>query len=156
MDFRLEQGFIWCEMWSLTLWMTFCVLVPMIWGIWAPFHNLPQIPKSTKKGITQPAAGLYTWVKLHLMRNVDFKTLTVYWYTWFGLNLGLICSTCPNSTDIYTKSGINWLLDGLYIWVRLHLMWNIEYNILNDKPMIWDFWSSVSLICPNASKLDLI
>ena len=25
------------EMWSLTLWMTFCVLMPMIWAIWAQF-----------------------------------------------------------------------------------------------------------------------
>ena len=46
MAFTLKLGFIWCEMWILTLWMTFHVLVPMIGEIWAQspqFASIPQI-----------------------------------------------------------------------------------------------------------------
>ena len=38
------------------------------------FPNSPQCCKYTNTGITRPTDGLYTWVRLHLMWNVDFNT----------------------------------------------------------------------------------
>ena len=32
----------------------------------------------------------------------------------------------------YTKTGTTWCLDGLYFWVRPHLVWNIEFNTFSD------------------------
>ena len=40
-----KYGFIWCEMWSLTIWMTFCISVSMIWGIWVQFLQLVPVPQ---------------------------------------------------------------------------------------------------------------
>ena len=86
---------------SLTFWMTFCVSVPRIWGIWAQFHWLSPMPKYTNTGITQPSGGLYIWVGLHLMWNVKFNTLEdILCIDHHNLGyLGSISPTCPNSTD---------------------------------------------------------
>ena len=44
MIFKLGWGLIWCEMWSWTLWITFCVTKPKNSKIWAifgrSFHEL--------------------------------------------------------------------------------------------------------------------
>ena len=139
---RALLGFIWCEMKSLTLWMIFFVL--LLWqGEFGPnLPNVLQFAKYTKTGITWPADDLYIWVKLHLMWNIEFNTLdNSLCIDAHDLgNLGLIFLTCPNSTD---TAVINWLWDGLYIWVRLHLMWNVYFNTLNDMAMTWGIWSQL-------------
>ena len=47
----------------------------MMEAIWVQSPQLAPIPKHTKTGITWPADGLYTWVRLHLMWNVEFNNL---------------------------------------------------------------------------------
>ena len=67
----------------------------------------------------------------------------------------------PNVPDLpqfhrYTKSGINWLSDGLYIWIRLNLLWNMEFNTLNDMPMIWGFWFQYPWFAPMPQNLSKV
>ena len=79
----------------------------------------------------------------------------MYLCPWFGLS-------GSNLVDLlykirrYTKSGINWLSDGLYIWVRLHLMWNVEFSTLNDMLMIWGFWSQYPWFAPMPQNLSKV
>ena len=48
------------------------------------------------------------------------------WFVVFSPNL-------PKFSQVpkYTKTGKTWCLDGLYFWVRPHLVWNIEFNTYN-------------------------
>ena len=158
-------------MWSLALWMTFSISMPMIW-------NLLQCPKYTKTGINQPSDSLYIWLRFHLMLHLEFLfgCLSIYqcrsWvqfaqlasvpkYTKTGITQPplpltkasfdvkcraeqfewLLCPWCetfrPNFFDLtrfhkYTKTGITWPSDGFYPSVRLHLMWNVEFETLDD------------------------
>ena len=154
MDFRLEQGFIWCEMWSLTLWMTFCVSVPMIWGIWAQFSQLAQFSRHTKTGITRTADGIYTWIRLPLMWSVEFYTFDDFLYI-DAHDLGylsLIYLTCPNSTDTQNRYKLTFRLP-------LHLSkasFDVKCGVKHFELHAHDLGFSVpiSLICPNAPKLE--
>ena len=47
----------------------------------------------------------------------------------------------------YTKTGTTWCLDGLYFWVRPHLVWNIEFNTFSD--FLWLYLDPVSQNHPN-------
>ena len=97
------------------------------------FPSSPQFPKYTKTGLTQPADGLGTWRRLCLIWNVEFYTLDDFLcIDAHDLSyMGLTFLTCPSS-----QTAINWLSDDLYTWVRFHLMSNVEFNTLNDMPMI--------------------
>ena len=66
------------------------------------------------------------------MWNVEFNTMNDFLCigAYDGGNLGPISPTCPNPK--HTKTGITWPADGIYTWVRLHLMWNVEFNNLDD------------------------
>ena len=46
----------------------------MIGEIGPNLPNVPQFPKYIKTGITWSADDLYTWVRHHLMWNVEFNT----------------------------------------------------------------------------------
>lgn len=45
MAFTLKQDFIWCEMWSWTLGITFCLSMSIIWDIWSQFPWLLTMPQ---------------------------------------------------------------------------------------------------------------
>ena len=90
-----------------------------------------QFPKYTNTGITRLSLGLYPWVRLHLMWNVELNTfddcasLPFIWgfrdqYPWLV------------SIRKHTKADTTWTLDLLCIWVRPHLAWNIEFNTFDD------------------------
>ena len=54
----------------------------------------------------------------------------MYWCPWFG-SFGLYfpdLSPFPK----YTKTGITRLSVSFYLWVKFHLIWNVEFNILDD------------------------
>ena len=53
--------------------------------------DLPQFPKYTKTGITQPSDGLYRRVKLHLIWSMEFNTFRGY----FRLKLSPTSGCCP-------------------------------------------------------------
>ena len=150
MDFRLEQGFIWCEIWSLTL---FCVLVPWIWGILTQFPQLAPILKYTKTGLglTQPTDGLYTWIRLCLVWDVEFYTLGDFLcIAADDLDyLGLIFLTCPNSQNRYEFT-LRWLLN------LSKALFDVKYGVYHFGWHAHDLGFSIptSLICPNVLKLD--
>ena len=105
-------------------------------GVFGPsFPDLCQCPKYTKTGINQPSDSLYIWVRFNLEFKCEMWSLTlwimtsVYQCWWCGV-LGFNLSNLPQFPK-YTKTGITWPADGLYPWVRLHLMWNLEFNTLN-------------------------
>ena len=94
----------------------------------------PNAQKYTKTGRwTQPPDDLYPWKRLNLMLSLGFYPLDDFLCisTKDLVYLGQIFLTCPNSCK-YTKTGINWPSDGLYIWVRLHLMSNVGLNAVGD------------------------
>ena len=72
--------------------------------------NLCQFPKYTETGITWPTDELYTWVRLHLMWNVEFNTLDDFCcIDVHDLDcLGLIQQTCTNSTDTQKQIQIDY------------------------------------------------
>ena len=75
------------------------------------FPNLPQFPNYTKTGLTPPADGLYTWIMLCLMWNVEFYTLNDF-LCIHAHDLGYLCllfRTCPNSQSRY-KLTLRWPL----------------------------------------------
>ena len=93
MAFTLEQDLIWCEMWNWTLWITFCVCVPMIWFI------LVQLPLVAPKPQNRYNSTL-RW-HLQLMWNVELNTLDHFLCIpphYLGY-LGPIFLTCPNTLN---------------------------------------------------------
>ena len=65
------------------------------------FPDLPQFPKNTTTGITQLPDSVYTWVRFHLMWNLEFNTLNDF-LDIHAHNLGYlgpIFPTCPNPTN---------------------------------------------------------
>ena len=66
-----------------------------------------------------------------------FGGLSVHFLHDFGCING---PNFPNSPQCcnYTNTGITWPSDGLYTWVRLHVMWNVECNTLNSFLCICD------------------
>ena len=102
-------------------------LYPWFWYL-GPTYML----KYTNTGITQPPDCLYTWVVLHLMWNVEFDTewLFVYVWPWFGI-FGPNLPNLPQFSK-YTKTVITSPSNGFYPWVKFQLMWNVEFNTLND------------------------
>ena len=133
---------------SWRLEITFCIFLPIILGIRALFEaSFPKVswcPKYPKTGETLPSTGFYTWVMLQLTWNVGFKTFYEFlyiqspWFGVFGPNFPDLCQ-CPK----YTKTGINQPSDSLYIWVRFHLMWNVEFNFLDNFLRIGGPWLGV-------------
>ena len=119
---------------SWRLEIIFCIFLPMILGIRALFGpSFPKVswcPKYPKTGETLPSTGFCTWVMLQLMWNLAFNTFFECLYIQvhdLGF-LGLALLRCPK----YTKTGMNKPSDGLYIWVRFHMIWNMEFNILDN------------------------
>ena len=116
MTFTFQQSFIWwCEIWSLTLWMAFCVSVPFIWGLWAQFPLFAMMPKYTKTVIYKTIIryGLYTGVRLHLM--LDLKLNTLYDFLFIHARdsgyLDPISLTCLNAlSTLKHKSTLRWSL----------------------------------------------
>ena len=147
---------------SWRLEITFCIFPPMILGIralfGASFPNVSWCPKHPKTGETLPSAGFYTWVMLQLIWNVEFNTFYEFLYIqspWFGV-FG------PNFPDLLQcqnilKQGINQPSDSLYIWVRFHLMWNVEFNCLDNFQCIGvhdlGCLGSVFPACPNSPNI---
>ena len=146
--------------WRLDI--TFCIFLPTILGIRALFgSSFPKVfwcPKYPKTGETLPSTGFYTWVMLQLMWNVGFKTFYEFlyiqspWFGVFGPNFPDLCQ-CPK----YTKTGINQPSDSLYIWARFHLMWNVEFNFLDNFLCIGvhdlGCLGSVGPTCPNSPNI---
>ena len=132
MVFIIVQGSIWCDIWSLTLWMTFWCPYPWFVVLGPYFSNLPHCPNYTKASVTWTSDAVYMWVRLQLMWNVEFSFLNDFlciWAHYLGY-LGSISPTLPNAQK-YTKSGRTQPSDGLYLW-KLHLMWNVRFNPLDD------------------------
>ena len=152
MAFTFEQGFIWCEMCGLTLWMT----CPWFWVCGPNFPDLPQCPKYTKTGVNQPSNGICIRVRPHSMWNVEFNNLNDFLCIDahdLG-HLGPISLTCLSSSK-NTNTGITRLSVGLYPWVRFHLMWSVEFNTLDEFLCIHALYLGFSLDlpqCPNILK----
>ena len=76
---------------------------------------------------------------------------TCPWFGVFDSNFPDL-PQCPK----YTKTGVNQLSNGICIWVRLHLMWNMEFNTLNDFLCIdlhdLGCLAPISLACHNYPK----
>ena len=69
------------------------------------------------------------------MWNVEFSNFDdfLYIHAHDFEYLGPISWTCSSAQNtLYTKTSINQPSDGLYIWLRFHLMWNVEFNFLDD------------------------
>ena len=135
--------------------VSFC---PWFWVLQLYLGSVsPKCPDApnTLKQVKLPSTGFYTWVMLQLMWNVGFNTFYEFLYIqspWFGV-FG------PNFPDLlqcpkYTKTGINQPSDSLYIWVRFHLMWNAEFNFLDNFLCIGfhdlGCLGSVCPTCPNS------
>ena len=126
-----------CKMISWRLGNTFGIFLPMSLGIrvrFGPnFPKVPWCPKYPKTSETLLSNAFYTRVWLQFMWNVELNTFdefSVYPSLWFRI-FG------PNFLDLlqfpkYTKRDINRSSDGFYIWVRFHLMWNVEFSCLDD------------------------
>ena len=127
-------------------------------GLGPSFPKRPQCSKYPKICETLPLTEFYTWVMLQLMWNVGFKAFYEFlyiqspWFGVFGPNFPDLCQ-CPK----YTKTGINQPSDSLYIWVRFHLMWNVEFNFLDNFLCIGvhdlGCLGSVGPTCPNSSNI---
>ena len=67
------------------------------------------------------------------MWNIEFNTFDGFLYIQ-AHDLGVYGPNFPELLQCpkYTKIGTNQPSDGLYIWVRFHLMWNVEFNFLDD------------------------
>ena len=104
--FALEQGVIWREIWSLTLWMTICIFVPFIWGFSIQFPWLAVISKCIKTGITLTRPLHLSKVSFDAKSAVEhFEWLSVYTcprFVPFVPNF-LDFPKCPK----YTKIDIN-------------------------------------------------
>ena len=139
-------------MWGLTLSMNFCIskahdlvfLGPISWTCSSAQNVLKQVQ------INPQIDSLYIWVRFHLMWNVEFNfldNLLCIGVHDFGV-LGLSLSDLPQFPK-YTKTGLTQPSDCLYLWVRLHLMSNVEFNTLNDfLCIIVDDVGYLGLICP--------
>ena len=143
-------------MWNWTLWITLWVSAPIILDIWAQFANLPQFSKHKKTGTTWFSDGLYICVRIHLLWYLEFNTLGDFLiYMPMILVLGSNFSNLPQCPN-YTKASVTRPSDGIYMWVRPHLMWNVEFCILDDFLCIWDhcfgYLGSISPTWPNAQK----
>ena len=95
------------------------------------FLNAPNTLKQVYTNLASD--GLYPRVRLHFMWYVEFNTLDDF----FCISSHDLGEFGPNFSDLsqflkYTKAGINWPSDGLYILPRLHLIWNVEFNTLDD------------------------
>ena len=146
--------------WGLEI--TFCIFLTMILGIRAlfgsSFPKVPWCPKYPKTGKMLPSDGFYIWVRLQLMWNVKFNTfddflcIQTHDLGVFGPNFPDLIQ-CPK----YTKTGINQLYDGLYIWLRFQLMWNAEFNFLDDFLCIGvhdlEHLDSIFSACPNSPNI---
>ena len=77
---------------KFTLWMTFCVLQPWVGKFWAQFTRVTVMPKFTNTDIINPSDGLYTWLELHLMWNVEFE------WSWMAF-----CVSVPMIWDILAQ-----------------------------------------------------
>ena len=120
------------------------------------FVDLPQCPKYTKPDINQPSDGLYVWVWLHLMWDIEFNIWNYFlridsdiWGIWVQFPRF-------NPVPKYSETGITRPSVGLYPWVRVHLMRNVELNTLNDFPCIsahdLRYLGLFFLTCPNSTK----
>ena len=140
--------------WGLKI--TFCIMLSMILGIWALFGPIfPYMPwchKNPKTGKTLPSDGSYTWVRLQLRHQLMSLSMT------FCISNPMIWVFGPNFPDLlqcpkYAKTSINQPSDGLYIWVRFHLVWNVEFNFLDDFLCtgVHDlgYLDPIILTCPN-------
>ena len=132
----------------------FLIYMPMICVVLGSnLSNLPQCPNYTKASATWPSDGIYMWVGLHLMWNVEFGILDVFLCIWAHC-LGYLGSISPTWPDAKknTKSGRTQPLDGLYPWKRLHLMWNIGSNTLDDflhiSALLWGIWVKSPWLTP--------
>ena len=96
--------------------------------------DLPQFPKYTKTGrYTSTLRWSLPWSKASFDVKCGvkhFEWLSMYQYPWCGV-LGLNLPDLPQFAK-YTKTGITQSSDGLYPWVKLHLMWSMEFNTLDD------------------------
>ena len=147
---------------SWRLEITFCIFLPMILGIRALFGpSFPKVywwPKCPNTGETLSSTGFYTWLMLQLMWNVGFNTFYEFlyiqspWFGVFGPNLPDLLQ-CPK----YTKTGLNQPSDSFYIWVRFRLMWNVEFNFLDNFLCIGfhdlGYLGSVFPTCPNSPNI---
>ena len=131
-------------MWSLTLWMTFYVFMPFIWGFWAHFHWIALMPKYTKTGITQLSDGLGTWVRPHLTRKVEVSTFNGFLCMTILLWFEVFASNVPKLPQFPKYS----TTDDLETWLRHHLMWNFKLKTLNylyvSFPMTWGIYAQIS------------
>ena len=127
-------------MWGLTLRVTFCVSVPIIWGyldlIYSTCLNA-QIHKNRYNSTLRRPSPLNK-ASFDVKCGVEnFAGHSVHLLHDFGYIFG---HNFPNSPQCckYTDTGITWPSNGLYTWVRLHLMWNVEFNTLNGFLCICD------------------
>ena len=81
-----------------------------------------------------------------------FGWLSMYWCPWLGV-FGSNLIDLPQFNK-YTKTGLIRPSDCLYPWVRLHLMWNVEFNTLNDFLFIgvndMRYLGPIFATCPNS------
>ena len=134
---------------SWRLGITFCIVLLMILGIRVLFGpSFPKVlwcPKYTKTGETLPSNEFYTRVSLQLMWNVEFNTFDEFLYIQaHDLEyLGPISWTFSRAQNTL-KYTINQPSNSFYIWVRFHLMWNVEFNCLDDflcmVSLTWGIW----------------
>ena len=72
-----------------------------------------------------------------------------------GANVWGIWAHCPQlaQSSKYTKTGVALPSHGLYPWVRLHLMWSVEFNTFDDFLCIsaddLGYLCQISPTCPN-------
>ena len=80
----------------------------------------------------------------------------ILWMTFFVSNFlcpwfGVFGASFSNLLQFpkYTKAGITRPSDGLYPWVRLHLIWSVEFNTLDDLVYL----CQISLTCVPISQI---
>ena len=70
-----------------------------------------------------------------------FGWLSMYWCPW----LGVFGSDLPDLPQFpkYTETSLTQPSDCLHPWVRLHLIWNDEFNTINDLSVYQWQWCGV-------------
>ena len=109
-----------------------CYLGPISW-------NCPS-PPNTLKQVQRLSDGLKTWVRLHLMWNLEFGTLDDFWY---------ILAHVMGYLGPISRTGAN----ALYTWLRPHLIpemysWT-HCQFLCIPPDDLYYLDPVSWNCPN-------
>ena len=126
--------------------MTFCVSLPIIWRICAKFPQLAPTSQIHQSKYKLTLRGLLDFCRASFdeKRGVKhYEWLSVYQCPWFGV-FGSSFSNLPQFPK-YTKTSITWPSDGFYPWVRVNLMWSVEFNTLDDS----EYLCQISLTCPN-------